>query len=104
MSSRDKRAIWRGKCLNHEHHTNGAGLNHQHGANGKYISTAQTRLLLREALSEGACQTWDSGYRARMLAASLTLARPDRFDVRCHGLDLGGNQSGVASTPRLQRG
>jgi len=37
----------------------------------------------------------DSGNRARLLAASLSVARPDRFDVKCHELNPSRNFSCV---------
>ena len=71
--ARVPKAFWRGKIENHEWKRPPRSIN------------AARRLRLRY---HGTCATsWEEGNRARLAATSLTLARPDRFDVKASLLD-----------------
>mmetsp|Transcript_30156 Transcript_30156/g.93295 ORF Transcript_30156/g.93295 Transcript_30156/m.93295 type:complete len:508 (-) Transcript_30156:75-1598(-) len=73
VKKRDAKVFWRGSCANNEWERN------------RYHAMADQRALL---IGDGACAgTYESGNRARLLAASLTVRHPKQFNIKCSNLD-----------------
>ena len=89
VKKRDAKVFWRGSCANNEWERN------------RYHAMADQRALL---IGDGACAgTYESGNRARLLAASLTVRHPKQFNIKCSNLDPPRNFSCVEDAAYFRR-
>mmetsp|Transcript_30158 Transcript_30158/g.93306 ORF Transcript_30158/g.93306 Transcript_30158/m.93306 type:complete len:524 (-) Transcript_30158:75-1646(-) len=88
FSKRIPRVFWRGTCDNHEGLPSLVGRRVPTPARRRLVDTEKRprrRLMDTEKRRRKTCSQ-ENGNRARLLAASLTLARPDVFDAKCNHL------------------